>query len=70
MTGCSDVKGQRYFDISEGECLPCQQTCGEEPHACILLCTSGCGCPSGTVLDKIANACVEPDKCTCPPGME
>ena len=56
------VQGQEYFD-GVNTCVPCTGTCEEPDKVCIALCTSGCGCPVGTVLDKEANACVTASEC-------
>ncbi len=51
-----------YYD-GINMCVPCTGTC-EEPHkVCITLCTRGCGCPVGTVLDEETKACVNVTDC-------
>ena len=57
------AEGQKYFDSSERECVPCTGTCEEPEVSCLFVCRSGCGCPVGTVLDEQANACVSVTDC-------
>ena len=60
--GCP-AEGQRYYDIRNGECVPCQSTCDSPLTVCGLACSSGCGCPENKFLDTKANACVVPKDC-------
>ena len=65
--GCP-IQGQRYFNASKGECVPCTGTCEDTSPICTRECRSGCGCPTGTVLDEENNRCIHPR--TCPRKCE
>ena len=64
---CS-VRGQRFYDASNGECVPCSGTCAEPNPVCTKDCRSGCACPPGTVLNDEGTECIHPR--TCPRKCE
>ena len=56
--GCP-ILGQIYQ-----ECPPCYATCSKPLPVCHLgVCTPGCGCPAGQVVDIISKKCVDRRHC-------
>ena len=57
------IKGQVFYDgVKTG--APCEATCTNPNPVCVKQCRHGCGCPRGTVLDVVAEACVSVEECT------
>lgn len=45
-------------------CGGCQKrTCNNPNAPCPLACFPGCACPTGQVIDTVANKCVSPSQC-------
>ena len=59
-SGCS-VEGQTFQ-----ECPPCVRFCTDPIPQCPTVCTPGCACPAGQVIDSVNNRCVDPLQCPGP----
>ena len=57
------IVGQKYYNVSEGECVPCIGTCKQPLKLCTKECRSGCECPEGTLLDEVVDICTRPELC-------
>ena len=59
VTDCP-VTGQEWSDCAS----PCNLTCNNRNNvSCLTVCTTGCSCPAGTVIDEETNSCVAISSC-------
>ena len=60
-TSLCEIDGQEYTSCGTA----CPPTCANPgPSICARGCVKGCQCPAGTVLDEVANKCVQVDDCS------
>ena len=60
------MEGQQYLPCVGDPTTDCERKCNDPDNLVIDFCLGCqiCRCPSGTVLDEIANRCVKINECT------